>query len=176
MNAQTRNANVTLRERAATVDWFVLVVSLLLPVAVGVVSSLASGDPMTQYGQYQRPPLSPPGWLFPVAWTILYLLMGGASYLVYTHPVVRDADKKRRRAALVVYGLQLAVNFVWSPVFFAAGMYWVAFGLIVVLVLHVIALTVLCYALRPLAAGLLAPYVAWLLFATYLNLSVAMLN
>ena len=86
-----------------------LIVCLLIPLAVGGLAAALTMGSMSQYAALIQPPLSPPAWVFPVAWTILYLLMGLASWLVWRSGVPR-AEKKR---ALTLYGVQLAVNFIW---------------------------------------------------------------
>ena len=120
----------------------------------------------------EQPPLSPPGWLFPVAWSLLYVLMGAASYLVLSSA----APLYERRRALKLYAVQLVVNVLWPPIFFGLGLYLAA--LLWLALLWVLALiTALRFrrVSRP-AACLLAPYIVWLTFAAYLNLGVWLLN
>lgn len=111
------------------IDWKKLLISLAIPLAVGGLSALITGGGMQEYGAMNRPPLSPPGWVFPVVWTILYLLMGYASYRIYTS----DADPKQIRQALILYGAQLALNFLWPLVFFGLEWYLAAFFLLIAL-------------------------------------------
>ena len=98
------------------IDWKRLLIALGIPLAVGGLAALLSGG-MTNYGAMNKPPLSPPGWVFPVVWTILYLLMGYASYRVLELGV-----GKERHKALLLYGAQLAANFIW-PLLFFGGMW-----------------------------------------------------
>ena len=84
------------------IKWKLLIPALLLPLAVGGLAALLTGAAMDSYSQVQRPPLSPPGWVFPVVWSILYILMGLASYLVLTAPV----SGERKERALSLYLLQ----------------------------------------------------------------------
>ena len=98
-------------------DWKKLLICLGIPLAVGGLSALISGG-MGSYGNFVQPPLSPPGWLFPLVWTILYLLMGYASYRILTS----GAPEAEKRSVLLFYGAQLALNFLWSPIFF--GLSW----------------------------------------------------
>ena len=93
-----------------------LAIALILPLAVGGLSTLLSGG-TALYDDLTKPPLSPPGWLFPVVWTVLYLLMGYASYLIWQS----EAPEKEKRRALLLYALQLIANFLWSILFFGAG-------------------------------------------------------
>lgn len=148
-----------------------LLICLGIPLAVGGLSALIAGG-MSDYPMLNQPPLSPPGWLFPVVWTILYLLMGYASYRVLTS----GADESQIKKALILYGLQLFVNFLWSPVFF--GLQWrlVAFFLLILLWV-LIALTIRGFsAIDERAGDLLIPYLLWVTFAGYLNLAVYWLN
>lgn len=118
-----------------------------------------------------QPPLSPPAWLFPVVWTLLYTLMGIASYLVAV-----SEKTYRARTALTVYGVQLAFNFFWSLIFFNLHAYLFAFVWLVLLWLLIIITTVLFYQISRPAGYLLIPYLLWVTFAGYLNLAIALLN
>jgi tryptophan-rich sensory protein len=103
-----------------------LVICLLVPLAVGGIAALLTGGiaalltggGMDVFETLNKPPLSPPGWLFPVAWTILYILMGIASYLVLTSGAAQDVTGR----AIRLYGLQLAFNFLWPVFFFSLKM------------------------------------------------------
>lgn len=148
-----------------------LLLCLGIPLAFGGLSALISGS-MSGYMQLRRPPLSPPGWVFPVVWTALYLLMGWASYLV----LASDASKGAKRQALVTYGLQLLVNFLWSPVFFRLELRLLAFLILLSLWL-LVCLTVHRFsAIDEKAGDLLLPYLLWITFAGYLNLGTFILN
>ena len=153
------------------IQWRKLIPALLLPLAVGGISALLTRDGMKMFAQLNQPPLSPPAWLFPVAWTILYLLMGYASYRVWT-----AAPSPLRRTALTAYLLQLAFNFLWPIIFFALGKFWIAlFWLIALWALS--ASTLIRFRQIDRTAGnLLIPYLLWLTFALYLNAGVAYLN
>ncbi len=148
-----------------------LLLSLAIPLAVGGLSALVSGG-MSAYGQFNQPPLSPPGWLFPIVWTILYLLMGYAAYRVSQS----DAPKEEKAKALKIYAVQLALNFLWSPVFFGLEMYLAAFFILVFLWLAVCITLQRFSKIDPLAGDLLLPYILWLTFAGYLNFGVYLLN
>ena len=152
--------------------WKQLIVCLLIPLAVGALSALLSGGGMAAFDQMNKPPLSPPGWLFPVVWTVLYLLMGFASWLVLTS----GAPQPKIRKALIAYGLQLAVNFFWSIIFFGAELYLFAFVWLLLLWMLIIWTMVKFYDIRQLAGELLLPYLLWVTFAGYLNLAIYLLN
>ncbi len=148
----------------------VWIVSLLIPLAVGALSAFITRDSMEAFSALRQPPLSPPGALFPIVWTVLYLLMGAGSAIVYL------SQSPVQGAALKVYGLQLIVNFFWSIIFFTLGARLFALLWIVLLLFLVIRMILLFHKAVPLAAYLQIPYLIWILFATYLNAGVWFLN
>ena len=152
-------------------NWKKLLLCLAIPLAVGGLAALLSGG-MDSYKVLNQPPLSPPGWIFPIVWSILYLLMGYASYRVLR----ADADKSDIKRALVFYALQLIVNFLWPLVFFGLQWYWAAFVLLIVLWVLIYLTMRIFGSLDDTAENLLIPYLLWVTFAGYLNLGVALLN
>lgn len=148
-----------------------LLISLAIPLAVGGLAALLSGG-MDTYSTMNQPPLSPPGWLFPIVWTALYLLMGYASYLIW----VSDAEVTRKRRALLFYGIQLFLNFLWPIVFFGLSMPLTAFFLLLLLWLVLFITMRLFSNINERAGDLLLPYLLWVTFAGYLNLGVYLLN
>ena len=153
------------------INWKKLLISLGIPLVVGGLSALISGG-MGSYKDFVQPPLSPPAWVFPVVWTVLFLLMGYASYRIY----IADADPKKKRKALILYGAQLVVNFIWSPIFFGLDQYRAAFFVLLALWVLVL-LTAKAFAdIDEIASDLLLPYLLWLTFAGYLNVGVYLLN
>ena len=151
--------------------WKSLLIALAIPLAVGGAGALLSGG-MTNYGAMVKPPLSPPGWVFPVVWSVLYLLMGWASWLVWKS----DASREVKRRALILYGAQLAVNFIWPLVFFGGEMYLAAL-LILIALWVLILLTIRAFSgINERAGDLLIPYILWVSFAAYLNLGIFLLN
>lgn len=152
-------------------NWKQLLLFLAIPLAVGGFGALAGGN-MMAYRDLVQPPLSPPGWLFPIVWTVLYLLMGYSSYRVYNAP----AEDKEKRNALILYGAQLLLNFLWPLVFFRLEWRLTAFFLLIALWL-LIALTIRAFnAIDERASDALLPYLIWVTFAGYLNLGVYLLN
>ena len=145
---------------------------ILLPEAVGAASALLSMDCMRSFGDtVAQPPLSPPGFLFPIVWTILYALMGiGAARVSMTPP---SAERSR---GLNLFVIQLAMNFLWSPVFFCLKAFGFAFFWLLGLLGIVIWMTLEFRKTDPIAALLQVPYTLWLCFAAYLNLSIWMLS
>ena len=153
------------------IKWKKLLVCLAIPLGVGVLAGLLTGG-MTQYRQLRQPPLAPPGWVFPVVWTILYVLMGYASYRIW----VSDSPKREKQDALKLYGAQLAVNFLWPLVFFGLEQYLLAF-FVLLLLWALIFFTIRAFArIDETAADLLLPYIIWVTFAGYLNVGVYLLN
>ncbi len=150
-----------------------LIIAILIPEAVGAASALLTGNIGETYRSYNQPPLSLPGIVFPIVWIILYALMGIASYLIVEE--VKGQDKEKGEA-LFFYALQLAVNFIWPIIFFRFSAYWVSVVVILVLVALVGITAIKFKALYEPAFWLLVPYILWLLFATYLNIGVAVLN
>ncbi len=149
-----------------------LLLCLALPLAVGLLASLLTLGGMRDYGEMLKPPLSPPGWVFPAAWTVLYLLMGLASWLVTGAAATEDM----KQMALSLYAVQLAANFLWPLLFFGLGRYFLAFLWLLVLLLLVLLTWRQFRRLDRRAGALLVPYVLWLCFAVYLNLGVVVLN
>ena len=147
-----------------------LVKSILIPLAVGGLSAILSGGGMQAYSALSKPPLAPPGWLFPVVWTILYILMGIASYLVCT----ADAEPKKISEALAMYGYQLLVNFLWSIFFFTFGWCLFAFFWLVLLWILILVMIVRFWGISKTAAYRCIPYLLWVTFAGYLNLGICL--
>lgn len=149
-----------------------LLISIAVPLIVGALSGLISSLGMDDFALLVKPPLSPPPWLFPVVWTVLYILMGIASYLVANS----GADDNKIKKALSVYAVQLVFNFFWSVIFFNLDLYLFAFLWLLALLVLVIYTTVLFYDISKSAAYLMIPYIIWIAFAGYLNLGIYLLN
>lgn len=152
-------------------NWKKLIISLAIPLAVGGLAALLSGG-MGNYTVMNQPPLSPPGWIFPIVWSILYLAMGYASYRI----LMSDADKADIKQALTFYGIQLVLNFLWPIIFFSLQWYWVAFVWLVLLWVFIYLTMRMFGTIDDTAENLLIPYLLWVTFAGYLNLGVALLN
>ena len=152
-------------------DWKKRLICWAIPLAVGGLAALLSGG-MGSYKVMNQPPLSPPGWVFPVVWTILYLLMGEASYRVLTS----GEDMVLIRSALKAYAVQLALNFIWPLVFFGAQMYLLAFIILIALWIAIFITLRRFSAFDETAGNLLLPYLLWVTFAGYLNFGVFLLN
>lgn len=149
-----------------------LAISILIPVAVGAISGLLSGNSMRMFNTMVKPPLSPPAWLFPVVWTILYVLMGIASYIIYSYGIEREDVRK----ALFFYALQLVFNFFWSIFFFNKEWYLFSFIWLLALWGLIFVMIRMYLKIAPVAAYLMIPYLVWVTFAGYLNLGIYILN
>ncbi len=148
-------------------------IAILIPLAVGLLSSMLTMESMDIYNDLITPPLSPPGWLFPVVWTILYILMGISSAQVQENR--RNAPVFANRG-LLTYGVSLVFNFLWSIFFF--NFRWLFFSFIWLLaLLYLILRTIFYYnKVYPLSATLQIPYALWVTFAGYLNFALWLLN
>ena len=142
-----------------------------LALLVGGLSSVITQGEMEAFSALRQPPLSPPGWVFPVAWTILYLLMGVGMAIVW-----RGSDGERRRSAVTIWGVQLAANFLWPLLFFLWQLRLLSLVWLVVLLILVAKMTSEFEKTNVNAARMQIPYLLWLLFAAYLNLGFWILN
>ena len=149
-----------------------LVISIAIPLLTGGVAALITMGAMQDFAALNKPPLSPPGYLFPIVWTVLYVLMGVASYIVLESDVAPD-EKKR---ALGVYLVQLGFNFLWSIIFFTLGAYELAFLWLAVLLALVITATYRFWHIDRVSGILMLPYAVWVSFAAYLNLAISTVN
>lgn len=149
-----------------------LAVCIAIPLLVGVISSVLTRQSMQNFAMLEKPPFAPPAWVFPVVWTILYVLMGISSYLI----LIATAEKEKKENALLLYWYQLAVNFLWPTFFFNFEWYLFSFFWIVLLWVLVFLMILRFYKIDKRAAYLNIPYLIWLLLAAYLNLGIWWLN
>ena len=149
-----------------------LILCIVIPLAVGSLAGFITKDSMETFNMLNKPSLSPPGIVFPIVWSILYILMGIASYLVIT----TGSGNNKVKEALVYYGLQLLFNFLWSIWFFSFG--WYLFAFIWLLLLWVLIFNTMAsfYDINKTSAYLLIPYLLWVTFAGYLNFAVYLMN
>ena len=160
------------REAGSTRQWFVLAGLLAASFVVAFVGGLASTSGVDGwYAGAAKPPWTPPNWVFGPVWSFLYTARAVAAWLVWRRWGWQDA-----KPALLLYAGQLALNAIWTPLFFGAQQLWLGLAVIVALDV-VLAVTVLAFFRRHrLAGALLVPYLAWCLYATTLNAGVAVLN
>ncbi len=151
-----------------TPSWLGLVPFLAAVTAVAVIGGLAAGSAGQTYRALDLPAFAPPSWLFGPVWSVLYLMIAVAGWLVW-----RENGWDR---ALTLWSAQLVLNLVWTPLFFAADLYALALVDIVVLLVAVAATIVWFRRTSRAAAWLLVPYLAWVAFATALNAAIVVLN
>lgn len=152
-----------------SVDWR-LVASVALPVGLGFGVGFLTRDETSSpwYQSLKKPSWQPPRQVFPVVWTVLYILMGVAAYRVWA--------AGGRRDPMVLYGVQLALNILWSLVFFGAKSLQWSVNVIVALLAVLTATTVSFYSVDRTAGYLMLPYLAWVCLATALTLNIHMNN
>ena len=124
------------------------------------------------YSKINQPPLAPPSWVFPVVWTVLYLLMGISLYIVWN----TRADSGKKQLAFLLFGIQLFLNLIWSPIFFGLQLFLPALIVLVFTWIFTAAMIVSFYAISKPAALLQIPYIIWLTFAGYLNFAIYLIN
>lgn len=152
-------------------DTKTLIKCIAIPLIVGGLAAFLTRDGMKYYiEEITKPALTPPPWVFSVVWTILYVMMGYASFLVIEEGT---GDQKTAR---MIYFAQLFFNFFWSIIFFNLRWYLFAFAWLLILWFLVLA-TIKAFAeIEPKAGKVLIPYLIWLTFAAYLNFGVYLLN
>lgn len=154
-------------------NWVKLVLSIALPLLVGGFAGLFTVSEINGWFQtIKKPWWQPPNWVFGPVWTVLYLLMGIAFYLIWKSPV----PAKQKRMAIILWIVQLVFNFFWSFIFFKKHQIDWALGEIVLLWAFIL-LTILYFGrISKAAAWLMVPYVCWVSFASVLTLTIYQLN
>lgn len=145
-------------------------VGILIPLVVGGLSAFFTRNNMNIYDEIIEPPLSPPMFLFPIVWSILFILMGIGSTIVY------KSTDPNKGTALKIYGFQLVVNFFWSIIFFNMKAYLFAFAWLVLLWLLILAMIIQFTRINKISGLLQIPYLIWTAFAGYLTLAIFLLN
>ena len=174
------------------INWKTLLICILIPLAVGTTAGLLTMGGMEQFQELNKPMLAPPAWLFPVVWTILYILMGVSSYLIYAceenrekkeylnsklqTKKIRKCNPEQKRKVLNIYGYQLLVNFLWPVFFFNLGWYGFSYLWLILLWILVAKMIWEFDKISFSAALMNIPYLLWLSFAGYLNLTIWLLN
>lgn len=150
----------------------VFVISIIGSFAAGAIGSLATAPNIpTWYATLEKPLLNPPNWIFGPVWSVLYLLMGIALGLI-----ILEASKRSKKRAYFWFGLQLALNTAWSLVFFGLHSPWLGVAVIIALIISIVMTIREFYQFNRYSAWLLVPYLAWVCFATYLTIGIALLN
>lgn len=147
-----------------------LILNLLVVYAVAGLSAFLTMESMQDFASLNKPPLSPPGYIFPIVWSILFTLMGISAYLVF------QSLDDRKDFPYTIYALQLIFNFFWSIIFFNSEQYFFALIWLIVLWVLILLMVIAFYQHNKLAAYLQIPYLIWVTFAGYLNAGIWLLN
>lgn len=151
------------------INWKRLIIIIVITFIVGSFFSFFMMNNMDTFKELKKP-INVPGVLFPIVWSILYLLMSISCYIITTK------DDKNKDNAIIWYGIQLIINSLWSLIFFGFSAYLFSFIWIILLLISVIIMIVKFYKIDKTAAYLNIPYVLWILFAGFLNLGIYILN
>ena len=146
----------------------IFIQSIAIPILLGFVVGIVT-MPFMDYETLQKPLFAPPGFIFPIVWTILYALMG-VSFGILKLRGKLDEESNR------IYWIQLGINLLWSIIFFVFRLRFIAFLWIILLVLAIIQMIRVFTKRDSLAAKLQIPYLIWIIFASYLNLGFYLLN
>lgn len=160
----------------SNIRWGRLILSVLIPLVIGVISALLSSEGMLLYSTMKKPPLSPPGWVFSVAWSILYILMGTAFYTAMEGAKTTGISSEFRWIASLLYIVQLVMNFMWSIFFFRWELRLLAFIWLLMLAIVVFLCVKVFMKMSRGAGWMMVPYALWLCFAGYLNIGSYLLN
>lgn len=148
-------------------------VAIAIPLAVGTAATALTKNNMDIYQQLNTPPLSPPAILFPIVWTLLYVLMGVSSALVFTK---RELNPEDAKMGLTYYAFSLIFNFAWTIIFFKLQASFFALICLIVLFCLIIKTIISYFKVNRVAAYLQIPYAVWVAFAGYLNAGIWLLN
>ena len=152
--------------------WKFLVLSLLVSIGTGALSAAVTGDAWQAYQMLQKPSFAPPQWVFPVVWSVLFVLIGIAAYLVGQ----KGGQMPGVRETLFYYGVTLLLTFFWSPIFFRWELYGLSVIWVVLILITAIITTVKFWGVSRAAGVLFVPFTAWVTFATLLTAAVWWLN
>lgn len=150
------------------------IISVLIPVGIGAISGLfTASNVKTWFVTVAKPSFNPPGWLFAPVWTTLYIMMGIAFFLVWKNETIQKSIKQK---AIILFAIQMVLNFLWSFIFFQQ--HEIGWALVDIVLLWIfILLTIFSFApISKTAAWLLVPYISWVSFATILNFAIWQLN
>lgn len=151
------------------IKWKNLIISILIPNVLGFLGSLI-GNVQNGFEGITKPSFTPPALVFPIAWTILYILMGISTYIIY------ESNSKEKSKSLIIYGIQLILNASWTFFFFNLNWFFFSFILVIIILILVIIMIYKFYNINKTAAYLQLPYVLWLIFAAILSYNVYLLN
>ncbi len=149
-----------------------LLISVILPLGLGAIAGMFTAEAVPEwYASLNRPSFNPPNWVFGPVWTTLYLIMGISLFLIWK----QNAGKESKQA-IIIFFLQLLLNFLWSFIFFYFNMIGLALVEIILLWISIVIMLILFYRIKPIAAYINIPYLLWVSFATILNASYYFLN
>lgn len=151
---------------------FALILSILVAELTGALSGFLGMTGRAQYNGLKRPFFSPPGYVFPIVWVILYFLMGVAFYRIW----LKGKQGEEIKRASILYFIQLFLNFLWSIIFFRFNLYGAAFFELLLLLVFILLTTFEFFKHDKIAAYLMIPYVIWVSFAGVLNYVIWILN
>lgn len=152
------------------INWKSLIINLAISLGTGILSALITKNSMEVYQNLNLPKLAPPSILFPIVWTILFILMGISAYIVH------ESNSNKKQNALKIYAIQLLINFIWPILFFNLNLYFIAFVWIILLLIFILIMINLFKRISNIAAYLQIPYLLWVTFASYLNFMIYYLN
>ena len=150
-------------------DFKAFIIITVITFIVGSFFSFFTMNNMDTFKELNKP-INVPGILFPIVWSILYLLMSISCYIIY------KSENKDKKKALITYGIQLIINSLWTLIFFGFDAYLLAFIWLLLLFASVIFMMLVFYNIDKKAAYLNIPYILWIVFAGYLNLGIYILN
>lgn len=149
-----------------------LVLSLITPLSLGAVAGMFTSQAVpTWYATLNRPSFNPPSWVFGPVWTTLYVVLGISFYLIW-----KENHSRQKNLAIIIFTVQMLLNFAWSFIFFYFNMIGAALIEIILLWTSIVTMIYLFYKIKPLAAYLNIPYLLWVSFATILNAGYYFLN
>ncbi|GKU25488.1 TspO/MBR family protein [Clostridium folliculivorans] len=149
-----------------------LIISILITLGGGLIIGFIINNADKQYVNLNKPMFAPPSWVFPIVWSVLYILIGIAAYRIYE----LKKQGKNTKNALVYYSIQLILNFLWPIIFFKLRLYGVAFIELIVLIIFILITTIKFFKVDRVAGFLMLPYILWSLYASILNLFVWIMN
>lgn len=148
------------------INWRILIISLLIVCAVAIIGGIFTSEAVkSEWYQLNKPSITPPNWIFPIVWNILFFLIALSLYINWV-----KADKKQKNDIILVYGINFVLNIAWSAIYFGMKNPLVSFFDIIALLVSIIAMISVSNKISKKAGYLLIPYLLWVGFATILNL------
>lgn len=149
-----------------------LIISFLITLGGGIIIGILTKNSSIIYEQITKPKFSPPGYVFGIVWPILYILMSISLYRVY----MKLKTENKSSSAILLYIIQLGINFLWPIIFFMFKLYGVSWIILLMLIIILSIVIVKFFKIDKLAGILLVPYLIWCIYALYLNISIWILN